>query len=646
MEQPKFNHKVLKQLIRIRCVEQAFLDLFSKGKLNGTVHTCIGQEYSAVAFAGQLKKTDFIFSNHRCHGHYIAYTNEWKPLILELLGKKEGVCSGIGSSQHLQKFNFFSNGIQGGIMPIAAGFALGNKLNNSNNIGIVFIGDGTLGEGLVYETLNFLSIKKIPLIVVCENNMYAQSTPSSYNIAGEIKNRALAFDIEFRESETFNLNTTIMDDAKSSIDYVRSTGKPIFHLVNTYRLKAHSKGDDDRDKEEILQYENIDFLNCFQNYDTKFYNETYDEINKEINNFIDNALTFEELDIIEYLNELNTENNVIEYLEYNETGNRQIQDINKCFINLLEDKKTVFIGEDIIDPYGGAFKATKGLSTKYPERVIGTTISEALIAGVSNGLALNGFKPYAEFMFGDFIALAFDQFINHSAKIYNMYNKKVTCPVVFRTPMGGKRGYGPTHSQSIEKHFVGMDTFKILTLNKYLDPVFIYKYAHDCEHPVLIIENKVDYGKKANLNLPLNYEILQSNEKIPNLRISPIDKSLITTTIITYGSSSELILDNILDLLVEHDELVQVLILSVIDPLPNQFILENISEFTKIITVEEGTPRGSIGDNIISMIAQNKKNIQFSKVTSDDITIPSAKSLEEKVLVNYHKISNSINSLK
>jgi hypothetical protein len=147
---------------------------------------------------------------------------------LELLGKKEGVCSGIGSSQHLQKFNFFSNGIQGGIMPIAAGFALGNKLNNSNNIGIVFIGDGTLGEGVVYETLNFLSIKKIPLIVVCENNMYAQSTPSSYNIAGEIKNRALAFDIEFRESETFNLNTTIMDDAKSSIDYVRTTGKPIF----------------------------------------------------------------------------------------------------------------------------------------------------------------------------------------------------------------------------------------------------------------------------------------------------------------------------------------------------------------------------------------------------------------------------------
>ena len=99
------THKTIKDLIRIRNVEQAFLDLFSQGKLNGTVHTCIGQELSALAFAGQLKKSDFVFSNHRCHGHFMAYTNEWKSLILELMGKKGGVCSGVGSSQHLQLFN-------------------------------------------------------------------------------------------------------------------------------------------------------------------------------------------------------------------------------------------------------------------------------------------------------------------------------------------------------------------------------------------------------------------------------------------------------------------------------------------------------------------------------------------------------------
>ncbi|MCY7293583.1 MAG: hypothetical protein LH615_15505, partial [Ferruginibacter sp.] len=95
------HHRLIKQALTIRTVEEKFLSLFSEGKLNGTVHTCVGQEFSALAFAGQLKKKDFVFSNHRCHGHYIAFTGDIKGLIAELLGKASGTCGGIGSSQHL-----------------------------------------------------------------------------------------------------------------------------------------------------------------------------------------------------------------------------------------------------------------------------------------------------------------------------------------------------------------------------------------------------------------------------------------------------------------------------------------------------------------------------------------------------------------
>jgi 2-oxoisovalerate dehydrogenase E1 component len=156
------NHRVIKKALTIRRVEEKFLELFSLGLLNGTVHTCVGQEFSAIAFAGQLEKEDFVFSNHRCHGHYIAFTNDIHGLIAELLGKASGTCGGIGSSQHLCKNNFFSNGIQGGIVPVAAGYALANKLRKNGAIGIVFIGDGTLGEGVVYETMNILSKWEIP----------------------------------------------------------------------------------------------------------------------------------------------------------------------------------------------------------------------------------------------------------------------------------------------------------------------------------------------------------------------------------------------------------------------------------------------------------------------------------------------------
>ena len=141
------HHRLIKLALTIRTVEEKFLSLFSEGKLNGTVHTCVGQEFSALAFAGQLKKKDFVFSNHRCHGHYIAFTGDVKGLLAELLGKASGTCGGIGSSQHLCNSNFFSNGIQGGIVPVSAGYALGNKIRKNGAIGLVYIGDGTLGEG-------------------------------------------------------------------------------------------------------------------------------------------------------------------------------------------------------------------------------------------------------------------------------------------------------------------------------------------------------------------------------------------------------------------------------------------------------------------------------------------------------------------
>src|ERR1700679_3004653 len=199
------NHKLLKYALRIRKVEEKFLELFSQGKLNGTVHTCVGQEFSALAFAGQLKKKDFVFSKHRCHGHYLAFTGDTRGLLAELLGKASGTCGGIGSSQHLCHNNFFSNGIQGGIVPVAAGYALGNKLRQNDAIGVVYIGDGTLGEGALYETMNIISKWEIPLLIVCENNYYAQSTHQSTNLAGNILARAEAFNIRVQNGDTWNV---------------------------------------------------------------------------------------------------------------------------------------------------------------------------------------------------------------------------------------------------------------------------------------------------------------------------------------------------------------------------------------------------------------------------------------------------------
>ena len=161
--------------------------------------------------------------------------------------------------------------------------------------------------------------------------------------------------------------------------------------------------------------------------------------------------------------------------------------INQTLLELFEEDNNLYhLGEDILDPYGGAFKITKGLSSKFPNRIRTTPISEAAIVGFSTGMALNGAKPIVEIMFGDFITLAFDQILNHLSKFSQMYENPPK--VVIRTPMGGYRGYGPTHSQSLEKFIVGVPGIQIISISDVHDLRSIYrKVILEEKKPTIII---------------------------------------------------------------------------------------------------------------------------------------------------------------
>ena len=128
MQFSKLEEKILKKAILIRSVEECLLELFSCGKLFGTIHTCIGQELTGATLSEFLTDNDYVFSNHRCHGHFISVTDQVEGLIAEVMGKATGICGGWGGSQHLCYNRFFTNGIQGGFMPITAGLALSVKL--------------------------------------------------------------------------------------------------------------------------------------------------------------------------------------------------------------------------------------------------------------------------------------------------------------------------------------------------------------------------------------------------------------------------------------------------------------------------------------------------------------------------------------
>ena len=244
----------------IRRVEEALLDLFSAGKLVGTTHTCIGQEADAVGVASALEpERDVVFSNHRCHGHYLAFTGDLEGLLAEVMGRATGVCGGKGGSQHLCRGNFYSNGVLGSTVPVATGIALAEREKGTGAVVVVFMGDGTLGEGVVYESLNIASLWKLPIVFVVENNFYAQSTPSRLGVAGSIPDRASAFGIETQALATTDVEE-IRRAAIAAVDGVRATGEPHFLLLETYRFSPHSKGDDFRDPAEIEERRTVDPL--------------------------------------------------------------------------------------------------------------------------------------------------------------------------------------------------------------------------------------------------------------------------------------------------------------------------------------------------------------------------------------------------
>jgi len=253
----EFNQSLYRSLYIIRRFEETVMDNFPRGSFFGTTHTYLGQEANAVGIMTHIQENDIIFSNHRSHGHFLAYGGDPRALFAELMGKATGVCGGRGGSQHLHWRNFYSNGILGGIIPIATGMALAEKYLQSGAVTVAFLGDGTLGEGVVYEAFNMASLWKAPILYVLENNHIAQTTEINFALAGDICGRFNAFGIpsyQLASSDALEISSI----ACELLSQVRQEQHPFSLIIDTHRFGPHSKGDDTRDP-LIVQQMRLEF---------------------------------------------------------------------------------------------------------------------------------------------------------------------------------------------------------------------------------------------------------------------------------------------------------------------------------------------------------------------------------------------------
>jgi 2-oxoisovalerate dehydrogenase E1 component len=617
----------------IRKTEELLLQLFSQGLLSGTTHTCLGQELCQMSVVRALSDPeDVVLSNHRNHGHFLTYSGEFGGLLAEIMGREAGVCGGIGGSQHLAYRHFHSNGVQGGMSAIGAGHALAIKRRNGNAIVVAIVGDGTLGQGLLYESMNLSAVWDVPMLFVVENNGIAQTTPTSETIGGSIEQRGSAFGLK-----TWRLDDSapdFLEQAEAVVDEVRFSRHPGFLIIDTCRLGPHSKGDDLREVSEMARIRERDPL---MRVGRSLADAERRAIEESVAEFIElahqSALNSPEAQAAEPRKHIFASPPRPEPSEGPKSEKRNVRSaINTALNELLEgDPEVIVLGEDLHDPYGGAFKVTAGLSTKYPGRVLSTPISEAGVTGAGIGLALAGFHPITEIMFADFVTLAMDQIYNHAVKFPGMF-PDAAVPLVIRTPSGGRRGYGPTHSQSPEMLMSSVPGLTVVFPSRRHDPAQILRDAVlRWPYPTIFFEHKLLYSQIVD---PAGYRAAPADADDPGADLFP---TLIggsqdpDVTIVCYGAGVE-VAENVAAKLAEEEIEVEIVIPALLAPLPRKSMLDLLQQRERILLFGEGNLDSGFAAELGAALHEAGHRGAFQRVGPPPVPIPAARSLEAQVL--------------
>ncbi len=318
---------------------------------------------------------------------------------------------------------------------------------------------------------------------------------------------------------------------------------------------------------------------------------------------------------------------------------RIVENLNGALHDLMEnDPRVRLIGEDLLDPYGGAFKASRGLSTRFPGRVISTPISEAGFAGLAAGLALCGERPILEVMFGDFLALCFDPLLNFASKSVTMYGERRAFHLLVRCPVGGRRGYGPTHSQSLQKHFIGIPNLELHELTPFHDSRQLLPRLLDLGRPCLLFEPKSLYTRplvrERELDDLFSWDRIGGVEEADALVHAP-GAAGTPILLLTSGSCFAPCLGAARTLLIEHEVDSRLLVTSTLYPVPVERWAPVLRESETVIVVEEGSAGGTWGSEVAAKILGGGFGVRkILSLSSRDSIIPSARHLEDAVLID------------
>jgi len=564
---PALLATMLGQLHLIRAFEETVLELAGEGLVHGPAHSSIGQEGGAVGSAVGLRSSDAVNGSHRGHHQFLAkalgyvapngldlqqlvtpdISTVLDKTLAEILGLARGFCKGRGGSMHLQWHDagaLGTNAIVGGGVPLAAGNAFAQKRAGTSDLTVTYFGDGAVNIGSVLESMNLTSAWDIPLIFFIENNLYAVSTTVE-EATGEprLSGRGVGFAIPSFRVDGMDPLSVYLTMQKAE-EYVRAGNGPAVIEAEVYRF-FHQNGAFPgsafgyRSKEEEESWRARDPLTMMADQ-MKALGLINDEIVASVRQQAQEAMSAVAATLVEQDPEgkpgvrrirpdLWPEPSFVDVGvrgDLSELSGARTQErsdytgevIEVRFVdavadvmdrNMSADDRILVLGEDIHRLKGGTNGATKGLAEKFPDRILGTPISENAFTGLGGGLALDGrYRPVVEFMYPDFMWVAADQVFNQIGKARHMFGGESAVPLVLRTKVAMGSGYGSQHLMDPAGIFATAPGWRIMAASNPYDYVGMMNAALACDDPVLMIEHVDLYMTKGEIPAEgLDYQI-------------------------------------------------------------------------------------------------------------------------------------------
>lgn len=510
---------LLEDMALIRQFEKVAYLRYLQGEIPGTLHQSQGQEAVAVGVCSQLRRDDWITSTHRPHGHALAKGLDPSAAMAEIYGRSTGCLGGRGGSMHLGDPELGilpSIAIVGGGITIAPGLATAIKSRSSDSVVVCFFGDGAVNEGAFHEGVNYAAAFDLPVIFVCENNMYGASTPfheTTRNV--DVASRGASYGIPSKQADGMDLRA-VRSTAKWAIETARAGHGPVLLEFLTYRYVGHSRGDARgyRSKQEEAEWESRDPISSFGEILVADGSASQEEV-KEALSRAKNRIAV----ALKHAQEApwpDPETALAPDIIFGnppkavgEAGPLEIGELERTITiaeairetldsELASDPSLILLGEDVGVPggFGGAFGVYQGLAEQYGRnRVIDTPISEKAIIGVAIGAAIAGLRTVPDLQYADFVFEAMDEIVNEAAKQRYMSNGKLTVPMVLRCPVGASQR-GAQHSQCPESFFMHVPGLKVLCVSDPYTAKGALTAAIRDDDPVIVFEHKLLYGAK------------------------------------------------------------------------------------------------------------------------------------------------------